>query len=71
MGRSEKNKAREEVAETPAEPGTAQVTLTLPRALLTDLDGHARAERRTRSNAATLLLERALAALRTKPAATA
>lgn len=42
------------------EPEMAQVTMTLPAILVRRLDAHAREETRSRSNAAALLLERAL-----------
>lgn len=40
------------------------VTLTIPAELLAELDAHAAAEQRSRSNAAAVLLARALADLR-------
>lgn len=45
---------------TKPEDLTIKVTLTIPASLVQRLDAHAEAERRTRSNAAALLLERAL-----------
>ena len=44
----------------PSQPGTIQVTLTLGRAVVARLDELAERQRRSRSNAATLLLEQAL-----------
>lgn len=40
--------------------GLAQVTITLTRAVLDALDAHAAREKRSRSNAADILIERAL-----------
>jgi hypothetical protein len=45
---------------------TVQVTITLARGVVRRLDEHAKDQRRTRSNAASLLIERALDAANTK-----
>jgi len=45
-----------------------QVTLTFPAGLLRRLDDHAATERRSRSNAAALLIERALDSATSKAA---
>lgn len=52
-------RAKQPEPETPA--GVMRLTLTIPAAVVARLDEHAQAERRSRSNAAALLLERALA----------
>jgi hypothetical protein len=49
-----------------SEDTTVQVTITLARGVVRRLDEHAKEQRRTRSNAASLLLERALDAANTK-----
>lgn len=43
-----------------ADDATVQVTITLSRDTLRDLDAHAARERRSRSNAADILIENAL-----------
>lgn len=47
-----------------AEDASAKVTVSVPRALLEELDAYAAADGRSRSNALVRLLERALAAAR-------